>query len=185
MHENVSWRPHPYCRRPHHFWRAPDEQAAEQEVVGFLLALARLTKPQVVVETGTYRGRTTVALATAVTRNGAGSVVTYEADVGAVAIARARLARWIAAGAVTLVSAAVSSGNLPASIDLAFLESSMTCRDAEMRLVWPRVTRGGLVVVHDAAPERPPGRVRPPGRHAMFDIATPRGLTIFQKPWRA
>ena len=181
MREHVTWRPHPRCWRPHAFWRAPDDQAAENEVVAFLQALTRLTKPEVVVETGTYHGRTTAAFAAALARNGAGRVITYEVDAAAIEIARARLTRW---GTVTLVPAGLSGENAPTEVDLAFLDSGMCCRDAEMRVVWPRLVPGGLVVVHDAAPDRPPGRVRPPGAHAMLDIATPRGLSIFQKPWR-
>jgi hypothetical protein len=38
-------------------------------------------------------------------------------------------------------------------------------------------------MVHDAAPDRPPGRVRPDGPYVMVEVATPRGLNMFQKPW--
>ena len=181
--ENVIWRPHPRCRRPHAFWSAPDEQATEEEVTEMLRALVRLTKPETVVETGAYHGRTTAAIASALELNGAGRVTTYEIDAAAVEIAKERLEPWTAAGVVLLVAAAASADNLPPFLELAFLDSCMTCRAGEMLLVWPRLAPGGIVVVHDAAPGRPPGRVRPPGPHARLDVATPRGLAIFQRAW--
>lgn len=181
--EDVRWKPHPRCDRPHALWSAPDKDATEVEVTAFIAALVRLVKPRVVVETGTYKGHTTSAIAEALAANTIGRVWTFETDQERSVTAYLALREHVDAGRVTIHNTKATSDMLPARIDLAFLDSGMCDRQADMDAVWPRVTQGGLVLVHDASPDRPPGKVRPPDRYAMFDFATPRGLYAFQKPW--
>jgi len=181
MNENVTWRAHPHCPRPHACWSAPDDQGAEHEVTRFVASLVRLTKPESVIETGTHLGVTTAAIAAALRRNGFGHATSFEIDAARAANAERALAHY--ASVLTIVPSECVSGNLPSVIDFAFLDSSMGARAREMRLVWPRLSPGGLVLVHDASPQRPPGRVRPPEPFAFFEFATPRGLNAFQKPW--
>ena len=181
MRENVTWRPHPHCRKPHSLWGAPSEQGSEQEVTNLIAQLVHLTKPDTVIETGTYLGATAGAIAQALISNTVGHLVTYEND-AITALAAKHNLKWYE-DVVEVIAEAVTMENLPVSIDFAFLDSCMECREEEMQLVWPRITLGGLVLIHDAAPERPPGRVRPPSPYGMLEFATPRGLNAFQKPW--
>lgn len=183
--EDVRWHAHPRCGKPHGLWSAPDKDATEVEVTNFIAALVRLTKPSVVVETGTYTGRTTAAIASAMQMNGVGVVATFEVDPERAVAAYDALRELVDAGVVRITAAAITSDSCPHSVEVAFLDSGMRTRGEDMAVVWPRLTPGGIVLVHDASPERPPGRVTPPGPHQMFDIATPRGLTVFQKPWNA
>ena len=46
-------------------WRSDDEMSAEEETRDFLYGLVRLIKPNYVLETGTYLGRTATAMAAA------------------------------------------------------------------------------------------------------------------------
>ena len=59
---------------------AEDEWASEYEVYDFLYALVRLLKPKVIVETGTYKGGATKAMAKAARENGFGFVYSCETD---------------------------------------------------------------------------------------------------------
>lgn len=181
--EDVRWRPHPKCSKPHALWSAPDKDATEVEVTAFVAALVRLTKPFSVVETGTYRGHTTSAIAEALSENGPGVVHSYETDRERSVTAYIALREHVDAGRVILINETLTAANCPRSVELAFLDSAMNMRQADMNTVWSNVVPGGIVLVHDASPDRPPGRVRPPDRFAMFDFATPRGLYAFQKPW--
>lgn len=180
MREDVKWKPHPRCHRPHALWSAPDKDATEHEVTAFVAALVRLTKPLLVVETGTYEGHTTVAIAEALDENqDDGRVVSFEVDVDRALRVAEGLRDW---ARVTIVAAPITREHVPAPVDLAFLDSGMRSRDDDMRVVWPLLRPGGIVLVHDASPDRPPGLVRPPGPHAFLEVATPRGLNVFQKP---
>lgn len=184
MREDVRWLPHPRCSKPHSLWSAPDKDATELEVTAFIAALVRLTKPNLVVETGTYQGHTTAAIADALEANGDdGWVLTYETDQARAEEAHTLLEAHAAVGRVSIYNCTIQAFAPPAAVDLAFLDSSMGGRQAEMDFIWSRITPGGLVLVHDASPLRPPGKVRPPGKHQVLDIATPRGLLVFQRPW--
>lgn len=182
--EDVHWFPHPKCQRPHKMWSAKDKQATEYEVVDFIVALIGLTKPRVLVETGTYEGKTTEAMADAIlglNRDAEAHVYTYEMDAE-----RAGAAAAVLPECVTVFASALQRESCPKGIDFAFLDSGMRTRQADMDIVWPNVRPGGIVLVHDASPDRPPGRVRPRQQnYSMFDIATPRGLLVFQKSWNA
>lgn len=180
--EDVRWKPHPRCSKPHALWSAPDKDATEAEVTAFVAAFVRLLKPTVVVETGTYQGHTTAAIAAALSDNGVGRVVTFETDTTRALAAQDALARWF--DTVTVVNTAITARSCPQGVEFAFLDSCMACRAADIQVVWPKLVPGGMVLIHDASPLRPPGQVRPPGRYAMLDVATPRGLTVFQKPWK-
>lgn len=182
--ERVKWRPDDRRGLPHELWRAADVDGTEYEVTDLIAALVRATKPLTVVETGTYEAQTSLAICDALRLNGQGGMLyTYEIDPERAAGARQRLAGHGHAERAIVQAAPLAPLTAPAVIGFAFLDSGMRDRQGDMDTTWPRLEPGGLVIVHDAAPSRPPGRVRPPGAFAMFDLATPRGLTLFQKPW--
>lgn len=183
MNEDVHWFPHPRCKKPHDLWSAPDKQATEYEVTAFVQALVRLTKPAFVVETGTYHGHTAVAIGIALQANGVGQLVTFEIDGDTALVAMDRIEDHELQGIVRVVPTAVHESYLTKPVELAWIDSGMRSRQQDMNVTWPHVAPGGLVLVHDASPDRPPGLVRPPDAYSMFDIATPRGLLVFQKPW--
>lgn len=181
--ERVTWKPHPRCSKPHELWSAPDDDATEHEVTAFMAALTRLLKPDVVVETGTYHGHTTAAIANALEQNTTGAIWSYETDRPRALAAALALREHIDAGRVNLINAAVTTETCPRPIDLAFLDSGMRTRQDDLTAIWPHLSPGAIVAIHDASPLRPPGMVVPPGDAQRFDIATPRGLLLLQRPW--
>src|SRR5260370_33242306 len=77
-----------------------DPRAAEVEVLDFLKAIVTTIKPEVVVETGTFSGLSTLRIAEGLKANGFGRVITCEYDPKVFAAAKERfaasgLARWI------------------------------------------------------------------------------------------
>lgn len=63
---------------PDKSWDIYDATASEKEMGDVLHGLIRMLKPELVVETGTYKGHTTRLLAIAVYLNGMGRVVTCD-----------------------------------------------------------------------------------------------------------
>lgn len=200
--ENVRWRPDDRRGLPHRLWTADDVDATEHEVTALVAALVRVTKPAMVIETGTYTAQTTLAIAEALAENDRGhplgeprgEIITFEVDPERYAAAVRRVNASIHADKISLVKGSFPAAlaTLPElfdrlSVGLAFLDSGMRTRQDDMDAVWPYMEAGGLVIIHDAAPDRPPGMVRPPcdPRDAIrLDLATPRGLVVWQKAWR-
>src|SRR6266404_1524192 len=81
----------PECPHPER-WSMYDSMTAEAEVLEFLRTLVTTTKPDLVVETGTFSGISTLWIAEALQRNGRGKVITCEFDPVVYAKAKARIA---------------------------------------------------------------------------------------------
>src|SRR3989442_14412712 len=71
--------PTPECPHPER-WRMLDSMTAEVEVLEFLQCLVTTLKPQLVVETGTFLGVSTLRIAEGLKQNGSGRVITCEFD---------------------------------------------------------------------------------------------------------
>src|SRR5215471_8145782 len=89
----------PECPHPER-WSMFDSMTAEAEVLEFLRTLVTTIKPELVVETGTFSGISTLWIAEGLKANGRGRVVTCEFDPKVYENARARieasgLAEWI------------------------------------------------------------------------------------------
>src|SRR5690349_23866547 len=69
----------PECPYPER-WSMYDSMTAEVEVLEFLRCLVRTLKPQLVVETGTFMGISTLWIAEGLKANGFGKVLTCEYD---------------------------------------------------------------------------------------------------------
>lgn len=181
--ENVPWLPDNRRGLPHGLWRAPDTEATEREITTLITALIDATKPAIVVETGAYQGHTTLAAATMLAENARGIIHTYELDPERANAVQDALGDANLAHVARVHPHAISNEDAPPHIDLAFIDSGMRTRQHDMNIIWPRLTPGGLVIMHDTAPGRPPASVTPPTEHQMIDLATPRGCRIYQKPW--
>ena len=72
-------RPTPECPHPER-WSMYDSMTAEVEVLEFLRTLVTTIKPELVVETGTFMGVSTLWIAEALRINGFGRIVTCEYD---------------------------------------------------------------------------------------------------------
>ena len=183
--ENIGWKPNPLCTKQHGLWESPNKMASEYEVSNFLETLVRLTKPFVVVETGTYHGDTTLGIAKALKQNTVGKVTTFEIDPEAAAIARKRIDKSGLGHLVTVVDNPIHESYLGTGpIELAWIDSGMRTRQDDMDVIWPLMAPGGIALVHDASSARPPGHVRPRTKdYQMWQFGTPRGLNAFQKNW--
>src|SRR5262249_26059692 len=89
----------PECPYPER-WRLFDTMTAEVEVLEFLRCLMTTVKPNLVVETGTFLGVSTVYMAERLKQNGSGKIITCEPDPEVFAKAKQKidssgLKRWI------------------------------------------------------------------------------------------
>lgn len=123
-------------------WRAFDDMAVELEVAEFLYALVRIEKPSIVIESGSGKGYSTLAIAGALQRNGRGSLRSFEPEDEFRSIAKARTEDI---PNVTIYKGDTTINNL--SADLVFLDSGPLTR-------WQEITywldRPCTLVIHDA-----------------------------------
>lgn len=137
------------CPHPE-LWHAPDEQATEVEVTALIAAFIRALHPDYVVETGSYHGDTTVAIAQALHENGHGELVSLEFD-----RARFRMAQAATHGFdnVELVNMDSLAWTPERPIDFAWLDSgSGETRYGEFKRYYPWFHRATIVGLHDTAP---------------------------------
>lgn len=88
--ENTHTAAHAAAPRPE-LWHAPDGDSTECEVSELVGALVRAVQPDLVVETGTAFGYTTVQIGRALLANGHGRCVSLEVDAGRAAAATRRV----------------------------------------------------------------------------------------------
>jgi hypothetical protein len=180
--------PHPDCPDPH-LWHTPDGQSSEAEVTEFLQALLGLIKPRIAVESGTWHGATTVALASALRRNGRGHLYGLEIDPKSAVIARRRVEQQGLSPWATVLETSSLTWTPPGKIDFAYLDAAGGWHRAwEFLALHPAMHPGTVVCVHDTSrPQRVPrlafkglaarGLIRPVWLHC------PRGLLIGQPGW--
>lgn len=124
-----------------HGWECPDETAAESEMSEFLYAFVRLLKPKLVVETGCYKGFSTLLLGQAVCENKLGYVVSCDTDKECVAETRQKVRNL----PVTVKHcSSLSLSELPKA-DFIFSDSGYEFRAREIA----SAKAGATVVVHD------------------------------------
>ena len=125
-------RPTPECPHPER-WRMFDSMTAEVEVLEFLRTIVTTIKPELVVETGTFSGISTLWIAEGLKANGRGRVITCEFDDQIYENAKARiqasgLAEWI-----ELRNESSLEMKVEGTIDLFFSDSDMPIREQEIR----------------------------------------------------
>lgn len=148
-------------------YSAPDNMATEREVSRFIAALVDLLHPNMVLETGTYKGDTAEQIGLALDFQGYGHLDTLESDAALVRDATVRLASLPVA-----VHRYRSLDFIPSyTYDLMFFDSSIEDREAEMahfsRFASPRC----VWVLHDT---RNPSLAKLGG----LRLPTPRGVSI-------
>lgn len=178
-------KPTPECPHPER-WHMYDSMSAEVEVLDFLKVLVTTLKPELVVETGTFSGLSTLRIAEGLQANGVGKVITCEYDKSVYAIALERfqssgLGQWIEARNESSLEMKVSG-----QIDLFFSDSETSIREQEVRRFLPQISPNGMVVIHDASSS---GKVireaalkmEQEGLLSVLLLPTPRGLVLAQK----
>lgn len=124
-------------------YEAIDEMAVELEVAEFLYALVRIQKPLTVIESGSGKGYSTLALAGALQRNQKGYLWSYEPDDGLREVAQNRVGDIQHA----CVLAGESRQHDTDEVDMVFLDSGPATRVQEI-LYW--LYRPCALVIHDA-----------------------------------
>jgi phosphatidylglycerol:prolipoprotein diacylglycerol transferase len=172
----------PYPER----WRMFDTMTAEIEVLEFLKCLMTTVKPNVVVETGTFMGVSTVYMAEGIKQNGFGKIVTCEPDPAVFAKAKekidgAALQKWVDYRCEPSLKLKVTG-----TIDVLFCDSMPELREPEVRYFLPQINPHGLILMHDASSHlktvrEAALRMEQEGLISVVLLPTPRGLVVAQK----
>jgi hypothetical protein len=141
----------PVGNKPPQLWSMFDGYSAEVEVLDFLYTLVRLTKPQRILETGTWLGRSAIAIASALRDNGIGHLFTIELN-GEAAAAAAR--NIDGEGLTTFVTLHVANSlviELSETYELALFDSDIPLRREEFIRFYGRLEPGAIALFHDTA----------------------------------
>ena len=178
-------RPTPECPHPQR-WSMLDSMTAEVEVLEFLRTLVTTIKPELVVETGTFSGISTLWIAEGLKANGCGRVITCEFDPKVYENAKARiggsgLAEWI-----ELRNESSLEMKVEGTIDLFYSDSDMPIREQEIRCFLPQISPHGLILMHDASSHLKEVReaalkLEREGLISVVLLPTPRGLVVAQR----
>jgi len=178
-------KPTPECPYPER-WHMYDSMTAEVEVLDFLKAIVTTVKPELVVETGTFSGLSTLRIAEGLKANGFGRVITCEYDPKVFSAAKERfaasgLAQWIDARNESSLEMKVDG-----RIDLLYCDSDAPIRGPEVRHFLPQVNPNGLILMHDASSAMKTVReaalqLEQEGLISVVLLSTPRGLVVAQK----
>jgi predicted O-methyltransferase YrrM len=178
-------KPTPECPHPER-WHMYDSMSAEVEVLDFLRSLVTTLKPELVVETGTFSGLSTLRIAEGLQANGVGKVITCEYDpkVFAAAVERFKssgLGQWIDARNESSLEMTVDG-----RIDFLFCDSDVGLREQEVRRFLPQIGPFGIIVMHDASSSMKTVRegalkMEQEGLLSVLLLPTPRGLVLAQK----
>src|SRR5260370_34231803 len=124
---------------------------AEVEVLDFLKSLVTTVKPELVVETGTFAGLSTLRIAEGLEANGFGCVVTCEHDPMVFAAAKQRfdssgLGQWIDARNGSSLEMRIEG-----QIDMLFCDIDRPRAEEEVRNIRPESKPCGRILKHDAS----------------------------------
>jgi predicted O-methyltransferase YrrM len=175
----------PECPHPQR-WSMYDSMTAEAEVLEFLRTLVTTTKPDLVVETGTFSGISTLWIAEALKRNGRGKIITCEFDPIVYARAKSRIADSGLSEWIECRNESSLDMKIDGTIDLFFSDSDMPVREREVRRLLPQINPFGLIVMHDASSHLKIVReaalkLEREGLISVVLLPTPRGLVVAQK----
>ena len=182
--------PVPVNGRPARLWSMYDGNTAETEVLDLMLVLTRLVKPSHVIETGTWLGLMSCAIARGLVANGFGDLTTLEIDP---AVHRAAQATITQSGFGDVVDAkCVSSMEFTPdrTYDMAVFDSETHLRLDEFRRFRPWLKDGAVVVFHDSAPHHQwvlAGIVTLLNEGALHGVnfPTPRGVFVGRATYSA
>jgi predicted O-methyltransferase YrrM len=175
----------PECPHPE-FWSMFDSMTAESEVLEFLRTAVTTIKPELVVETGTFSGISTLWIAEGLKANGRGKVITCEFDSKIYENAKARIAASGLADWIELRNESSLDMKIDGTIDLFFSDSDLPIREQEIRRFLPQINPFGLILMHDASSHlkivrEAALRLEDEGLISVVLLRTPRGLVVSQK----
>jgi predicted O-methyltransferase YrrM len=178
-------RPTPECPHPER-WSMYDSMTAEVEVLEFLRTLVTTIKPNLVVETGTFMGVSTLWIAEALRLNGFGRIISCEYDAKVFETAKQKIAASEFRDLIDLRNESSLEMKVEGTIDLFFSDSDMPIREQEVRRYLPQISPFGVILMHDASSHLKQVReaalkLENDGLISVVLLPTPRGLVVAQK----
>jgi len=175
----------PECPHPER-WHMFDSMTAEAEVLEFLRTLITTVKPELVVETGSFLGVSTLWIAEGMKANGFGKIVSCEFDPLVFAKAKEKIAASGLSEWIELRNESSLEMQVDGTIDLLFSDSDMPIREAEVKRFLPQIRSTGLILMHDASSHLKIVRdaafkMESEGLLSCIFLPTPRGLVVAQK----
>src|ERR1700733_9218790 len=175
----------PECPHPER-WHMYDSMTAEAEVLEFLRTLVTTLKPNLIVETGSFLGVSTLWMAEGLRSNGFGRIVSCEFDPVVFAKAREKIAASGLSEWIDLRNGSSLEIEVPGAIDLLFSDSDLDIREQEVLRFLPQISSNGLILMHDASSHQRKVReaalrLEAEGLISAVLLPTPRGLIIAQK----
>jgi predicted O-methyltransferase YrrM len=175
----------PECPHPER-WHMVDSMTAEAEVLEFLRTLVTTIKPELVVETGSFLGVSTLWIAEGLKANGFGKIISCEFDPVVFASAQEKIAASGLAEWIELRNESSLEMKVAGQIDLFFSDSDMPIRSAEVKRFLPQINPYGVILIHDASSHLKTVRdaahaLEADGLLSCVFLPTPRGLVIAQK----
>lgn len=167
-------------------WSMYDSMTAEVEVLEFLRCLVTTIKPELVVETGTFSGISTLWIAEGLKQNGRGKVISCEFDPVVYTNAMERIAKSGLAEWIECRNESSLDTKIDGTIDLLFSDSEQSIREQEVRRFLPQMNPHGLILMHDASSHlkvvrQAALRLESEGLISVVLLPTPRGLVVAQK----
>ncbi len=175
----------PECPHPER-WHMYDSMTAEVEVLEFLRSLVTTIKPELVVETGSFLGVSTLWIAEGLRSNGFGKIVSCEFDPVVFKSAKEKIAASGLEMWIDLRNESSLEMHVEGRIDLLYSDSDMPIREAEVRRYLPQMNPQGLVLLHDASTHletvrTAAGKLEAEGLLSCVYLPTPRGLVVAQR----
>src|SRR5260370_12700233 len=178
-------RPTPECPHPER-WHMYDSMTAEADVLEFLRTLITTIKPELVVETGSFLGVSTLWIAEGLKANGFGKIISCEFDPVVFASAKEKVAASGLSEWIELRNESSLEMHIDGAIDLFFSDSDIPIREHEVKRVLPQIRSTGVILIHDASSHLKVVRdaafkLESDGLLSCVFLPTPRGLVIAQK----
>ena len=175
----------PECPRPER-WHMYDSMTAEAEVLEFLRTLVTTLKPELVVETGSFLGVSTLWMAEGMAANGFGKIISCEFDPIVFAKAQEKIGGSPLARFIELRNESSLDMSVEGTIDIFFSDSDVDIRAAEVKRFLPQIRSTGLILMHDASSHMKTVRdaafsLEAEGLVSCLFLPTPRGLVLAQK----
>lgn len=148
---------HPHCpEEKSHLFHSSDSGGTEFEYLNLINALVRASKPEHCLETGTYTGLGTLAIASALSWNGSG--ILHTIDIEECVDARGRVSAYGLGGHVDFVvkdALEFCKTYEGPPLGFVFIDSGPTRIDETNTLLErKKLAPGAIVVLHDASPLR-------------------------------
>ena len=163
-----------------------DSMTAEVEVLEFLRTLVTTIKPNLVVETGTFMGVSTLWIAEALRLNSFGRIISCEYDAKMFEVAREKIEASECRDLIDLRNESSLEMQVEGTIDLFFSDSDVPVREPEVRRYLPQISPFGVILMHDASSHMKDVReaalkLEREGLISVVLLPTPRGLVVAQK----